>query len=400
MSSPPLRRPRARVIANPASGGSRDHAASVRAAVGVLAERGWTIEWHNTQAAGEAEALAAESAQRGDDVVVVAGGDGTIHEAMNGLVGSRTALAVLPAGTANVLAAQLGLVGVPTPLHRANLPAVAEELARGAPRPVDVGWALPRGGTIRHFLLWAGVGLDASIAREIETEARDLKRLLGPAAFGAVGLRQTARGDGGSEAIVRWDNHKVRDRLLLAVIANIPLYGGALRIAPEAQLDDGRLNVALFRGSNLLTAVQSYLGGDVRSVMQHITALLGGRAEDSRPITESAANVRIVSRRPLPVHLDGEPFCETPVSIGVLERALLLWVPPTAPAGLFLDDSRTVNQQEEPHGDGSGERSASMRVRGGAEATREIILRPARGDRPPWRGLSGMALAYRALRRP
>jgi YegS/Rv2252/BmrU family lipid kinase len=326
---------RARIISNPASGGSRDQVSARRAAVGVLAEHGWTIDWRTTRKRGDATHLAREAADMGCDVVVVAGGDGTVHEAVNGLVGTDTALAVLPTGTANVLAAQLGLVGVPTSLHRANLPAVAEELAHGAARPVDLGWAQPRGGDARYFLLWAGVGLDAAVAREIETEARDLKRLLGPAAFGAVGLRRTALGEGGVEAIIRLDDQRIRDHLLLAVVSNISLYAGAIQLAPEARLDDGALNVALFRGQNILRALQSYFGGDVRSVMQHLSALLTGRADDSRPVTAPVRSVRVIARDALPVHLDGEPFCETPVTIGVRPLGLQLWVPPTAPDLLF-----------------------------------------------------------------
>ena len=335
MSAPAQRDLRARIIANPASGGARDQRVARRTAAGLLAELGWTIDWRETEGRGDATRLATEAADRGYDVVIAVGGDGTVHEVVHGLVGSRTALAVLPAGTANVLAAQLGLMGVPSTLHRANLPAVAEALARGAPRAVDLGWARPRGGRRRHFLLWAGVGLDAAVAREIETEARDLKRLLGPAAFGAVGLRRTALGGAGAEAVVRLDAQRVRDELLLAVVSNISLYAGAIQLAPEARLDDGLLNVALFRGQNILRALRSYFGGDVRTVVQHLSALLTGRVDDSRPITAPARRVRVVAREALPVHLDGEPFCETPVTIGVAPLALRLWVPPTAPDRLF-----------------------------------------------------------------
>jgi len=320
----------ARVIVNPAAGGGRAHGPALRAAVGCLAEHGWTVSWRVTEGAGHAQALAAEATAAGIDVVVAAGGDGTVSEIVNGLAGSPTALAVLPAGTGNVLAAELGLIGIPTPLHRADLVAAAEALCAGAPRWVDLGFARSAGRAGRFFCLWAGVGLDAEVARLIEGEGRELKRRLGPAAYGAMGIK-AAFAATGMPAVVECDERRASGRLLLAVVANVRLYGGAVVLAPEAQLDDGRLDVSLFWGRSLFSTVRH-----VGTVLLHRQ---GHRAEfESRP----ARHVSVTTDAALPVHLDAEPFGTTPVTVEVRPRSLRLIVPPAAPADLFTERSRAA----------------------------------------------------------
>ncbi len=314
----------AHIIANPAAAGGRGREEPLQNAVGYLAAQGWTVSWRWTEHAGHAEALARQAAAAGISVVVVAGGDGTVNEVVNGLVGTETALAVLPAGTGNVLAAQLGLVGIPTPLHRPDPPTAARLLCRGSLHRVDTGFATPRGGSGRHFLLWAGIGLDAAIAHELEGEARDLKRTLGPVAYGALGIK-TALEAVGTPAIIRADGQRLRDRLLMGVVANIPLYGGAFELTPEARLDDGLLDLELFAGGGWWSAVG------------HLGAILTRQRDTAhaRPCRQFR-HVRIVTERPVPVHLDAEPYGTTPVTMEVCRHSLRLLVPPSAPESLFI----------------------------------------------------------------
>jgi len=317
-----LAKGRAVVIANPAAGGG-GRSDSLRAAVGAFAEAGWTVSLCRTERLGHARALATEAARDGVELVVAAGGDGTVNEVTNGLVGTRSAMGVLPAGTGNVLAAQLGLIGVPTPLHRGNLEWAAGELCRGTIRAVDVGVAEPRSGEPRHFLLWAGVGLDAAVTHEIEGPARDLKRMMGPAAFGAVGLRSAWRLKG-TDTVVLQDGAKTRGALLWAIVANVPLYAGAFRLSSDVRIDDGRLDVALLFGVGL-----------VSSLVEAVRAKLGRPGAAPWPETSGAGRVRFNTSGPMPVHIDAEPFGSTPIRFSVRERALRLLVPPAAPADLF-----------------------------------------------------------------
>lgn len=310
------------IIANPNAGGGRGTDA-LHSAAGVLAGSGWTVSVRWTSRPGEAEDVARDAAAAGLDVVVAAGGDGTVNEVANGLVHSRTALAVLPLGTGNVLAAQLGLVGVPTPLYRPDVQAAARALAEGRLATIDTGLARPLRGPARHFVLWAGVGFDATVALELEGNGRDLKRRFGPFAYGALGLR-AALGLRGTPARLRVDGRRVDGRLLMGVVANVSLYAGAVDLLPEAVLDDGQLDVAIFLGERLPAAIG------------HLSAVLRRRAFATPDrVLVSARQVRVVARRRLPVHLDAEPFGTTPIRFAVVPASLRLVVPPSAPARLF-----------------------------------------------------------------
>ena len=310
------------IIANPNAGGGRGTEA-LHSAVGVLAGRGWTVTVRWTSAPGEAESVARDAAAAGQDVVVAAGGDGTVNEVANGLVHSGTALAVLPLGTGNVLAAQLGLVGVPTPLFRPDVPAAARALADGRILTIDTGLARPLHGPARHFVLWAGIGFDAAVAHELEDTGRALKRRLGPFAYGALGLR-AALGLRGTPASLRVDGRRVQGRLLLAVVANVGRYAGALDLAPNAQLDDGRLDVAIFLGERLPEG------------LGHLSAVLRGKPSTTPDrVLLTARQMRVVARRALPVHLDAEPFGNTPIRFAVVPASLRLVVPSTAQPRLF-----------------------------------------------------------------
>jgi YegS/Rv2252/BmrU family lipid kinase len=311
------------VLVNPQAGASRAPAA-LDEALAVLAAAGWALAVQPTGTSREAEDRASAAAAAGSDVVLAAGGDGTVNAVANGLVGRAAALAVLPLGTANVLAAQLGLVGLPSPLHRPDVVAVAEALAAGRPRRIDCGLARPLFAPARHFVLWAGIGFDAAVAHEMEGSGRALKDRFGSLAYGAVGLR-SALAQRGTPARIRLDGERIQERLFLAVAANAPLYGGAVDLLPGARLDDGKLDVALFFGEHLGTAAR------------HLAAVLLRRhgARGHRRRLAAAERLRVLAARPLPVHLDGEPFGTTPLRITVLPGALRLWVPPTAAETLF-----------------------------------------------------------------
>jgi YegS/Rv2252/BmrU family lipid kinase len=314
---------RAWLVANPTAGGGR-RGEALRTALGVLVQAGWEVAWRPTEAPLHAESLAREASLAGMDLVVAAGGDGTVHEVANGLAGSRTALAVLPAGTGNVLAGQLGLVGVPTPLNRVDLPAAARSLVKGRIRPVDLGFARPHRGPGRYFLMWAGIGLDAEITEAMEGEARDLKRNLGPAAFGIVGAQRLLAARGQS-SLIRCDRAALRGDLLLGLVSNVRLYAGAVEVAPEARLDDGLLDLSLFFTDGPLTSLRHL--GDV---------LTGNQRADATRIDAQASRLRFISREPLAVHLDAEPFGTTPLTVEIRALALRLLVPEGAPEALFV----------------------------------------------------------------
>jgi diacylglycerol kinase (ATP) len=195
--------------------------------IDALRPRGITVTPHVTTGPGDATRLAATAVEAHADLVIVHGGDGTINETMQALVGTQTPLAVWPGGTSNVLARELGLP--------AGFDLLADVIGAGRTRRVSVG----RAGE-RYFLLMAGVGLDADVVRAVHP---GLKRLTGEGAYWMAGLRQLAdwhpvhflvETDGGQHSAT------------FAVVANAPSYGGGLRFAPEASMDDDLLDVCLF----------------------------------------------------------------------------------------------------------------------------------------------------------
>jgi diacylglycerol kinase family enzyme len=219
------------------------------------------------------------------------------------------------------MAAQLGLVGVPTPLHRPNMAAAATSAVRSVPRLVDLGFVEGRHAPGRHFVMAAGVGLDAAVTAAVEGESRDLKKVLGPAVFGAVGLRAIL-GTTGTPCVLRSDGRELRLPLLLAVVSNIRLYGGTLELTPEAALDDGLLDIAVFSGAG------------PRDSMAHLGAVLAHRGDVPGSRFQSAS-VEFATDAPVQVQLDGDPFGTTPVRCTARAGRLWLLVPPEAPDGLF-----------------------------------------------------------------
>jgi len=188
---------------------------------------GCVITERATTARGDAEAFARAAHTADYDLVVAAGGDGTINEVINGLADSAVPLAILPLGTANVLANEIGLGG--------SARAVAEAIAHLEPRPVFLGTA-----NGRHFALMVGVGFDARVVERVDLR---LKRAFGKLAYALTALRQLFR--------YRPERYQVdvdgkRFTAAAVVIAKGHFYGGRFIVARHARLDEPRLQVALF----------------------------------------------------------------------------------------------------------------------------------------------------------
>lgn len=305
------------LIHNPAAG-PRDVQDELVKVASYLRSHGWTLALRETQRPGHAQELAREAAQQGADLVVAVGGDGTVGEVASGLVGGRAALGVLPVGTGNLWAHMLG-VPVWSPVYPSALMDAARVLVRGERRRIDLG----KMGD-RYFILWCGVGFDAKIAGNIE-QHRDLRRSLGHFAYLVVGVVQ-AMAMRGTRTTIVVDGHARRCRVLLIVVSNAQLYGPSLRISPDALLDDGLLDICIFRGQNAL------------DVWRHFFLVRVGRHETSSHIEMlRGKRIQVLGGKPLPVQLDGDPVGNTPMTIEVLPHAIELVVPQWAPPSLFLN---------------------------------------------------------------
>lgn len=221
------------LISNPHAGrGGKHRALEVAQFCGHLKERDVAVELVNTAGPGDACQLAARAAVEGWREVIVSGGDGTINEALQGIVGKNVRLAVWPRGTANVLAHELGL---PFDTEEA-----ASAVARGTARRLYPGCAMDEATeTKRYFLLMAGIGLDASIVQRVDPR---LKRRVGEAAFWYSGVEHLARWQPVPfDVEVNGENFSAT----FAAIGKAPRYGGNLAITPRVRCDEPQFEMCL-----------------------------------------------------------------------------------------------------------------------------------------------------------
>jgi len=265
---------------------------------------GCQIEVRETVAPGDAEAWARDSAAAGYDVVVAAGGDGTIREVINGLVGIPAAppLAILPLGTANVLAVEIGLSSDPA--------ALAEMIATGKGRPICLGRIRGQTGRGTVFTAMAGVGFDAHVVAGISL---GLKRIIGKGAYVAEALRQLGS--------FRFPCYQVvadgrAYEAASVIVANGRHYAGRYVCAPAAAIAVPLLHVCLFDSGGPLAA------------LRYMAALQTGRLE-ARPDYRIVPTRQVTISAPAgePVQADGDIVAHLPVEIDVVSGALRLVMP-------------------------------------------------------------------------
>lgn len=302
---------RARIIANPASGGSQSDAALRELADTArwLTERGLPTELRLTRRAGHATDLAHEAATAGYDMVIAAGGDGTVNDVIQALAGYRAALGVLPMGTVNVWAREMGI----------GLTAIEarETLLHGVRRRVDLG----RAGQ-RYFLMMAGIGFDAEVARRVEhgrLKRFGLKLLEYLATVGILSVTRPS-----DTVHITVGSRKRRAQALMVVIGNTRLYGGAMTFTQRAVADDGALDVLVIGSGGILHRL-NVLG----------RAFLRLPAVGPRVRYERTQSLRLEAKRPVPVQVDGEVIGYLPMTFTVAPQALSVIVPRNTPAGLF-----------------------------------------------------------------
>jgi YegS/Rv2252/BmrU family lipid kinase len=310
---------RSKLIVNPTSG-PWDVRRELPAVLNHLEEYGWQTALHQTERAGEATDLARRAADQELDAVFVVGGDGTINEVINGLAESEVALGVLPGGTGNVWAKELGL---PTrsPRHLQPLVDSVHALVPGVTRRIDLGKA-----NDRYFLQWTGFGLDAEVTYAMEPRTRRQRRL-GTVAY-IVAAVSTAATMAGIRTRLYIDDERVYRRAILVVVSNSQLYGGIVRIATDARLDDGLLDVNVFSGTGFGSAIRTALG-----------VITGLHVRDPRHSFYRGCTIQVETDKPMAVHLDGEPFGTTPVECQVVPRALSVLIPRHIRPDLFADET-------------------------------------------------------------
>lgn len=287
----------------------------------VLEENNWKVQLEQTQSGEHIVHLARQAAEAGLEAFFMAGGDGSLNQAVKGLIGSETALGVLPSGTANVWAQELGLPGL-TWTRWLALEESARRLATGKICPVDVGYC-----NGRPFLLWAGIGLDAFVVHRIEPRKRWEKHFA--VVQYATSLVWRASYWHGMNLKVEADGKQISGHFLLAVVSNVHLYaGGMANLSPQARLDDGTMDLWLFEGETLGDTVQ--LAWDLWA---------GRHVESERVQCVPFRHLRLESDSSTHVQLDGEGFNgDGEVEIEVEPLALNVLVPEKTPQPLFVGE--------------------------------------------------------------
>jgi diacylglycerol kinase (ATP) len=275
------------IIFNPVAGRRRAHL--LWRVLDVLSENGARIELAETSGPGHATALARDAARGGASLVVAAGGDGTIAEVANGLIGSATRLGVIPLGTANVLAQELELPFAPR--------SVASALAFGRTRRLWPGFA--RGpDSERLFVQMLGAGIDAQVVHRMPSP---LKRVFGRGAYVLQTLRELAR--------YRFDPLTLRidgieTQAVSVIVSKGRYYGGHYMLAPEAKSCEPGFTVAVFPD------------GGVLSTLAYGAALplnLLPRAPGIRLVR--ASQIEIIGNCATPAQADGDVAGTTPLAI-------------------------------------------------------------------------------------
>lgn len=287
------------VVVNPSSahGAGRHLMSRIRSA---LTDRlGNPLKIRFSENAEHLTELARTASQNGTDVFVACGGDGTTHYALQALVHSKTALGVIPIGSGNDLAVNLG---IPSNLERA-----AEVIAQGKTRVIDLAQT-----RTAVYACIAGVGLDSEVNRRANARNRWIRgRTLYP-----VAILQTLISFRPRQVRIRCDQQVFEGPIMFAVVANAPSYGRGIRIAPMAMPDDGVLNVGIVKSMAKL-----------RLLWHYPKTYRGTHVEQPFFLHLQGREIEIESPEPLDLFGDGEFIEQTPTRIRVLHRALKVVVP-------------------------------------------------------------------------
>ena len=320
------------MIYNPRAGPA-NLAATIELVADFWRARDWQVVVQPTQKIGHATELAAAAAAAGHRLVLAAGGDGTLGEVANGLAGTETVMAPVPAGTANSFAKELLMprpgLGTPQRLLHA-----VSTLAAGTVQRMDLGYTVgvesEEGTNGRHWLLWSGAGVDGFLVEELEPRPTWSKRL------GMLGWTlqaiSVAHRLPQMQAKVTIDDVEYEGEYALVLVSNCRRYaGGEMLISPGAQLDDGLFEVWIFHGCGFRNTVKHLVRGLRGTHIEHPDVqLVHGRS------------ITIHTTPEMPCQTDGDKAGSTPLSVTLKPGALQMLIPNTAPADLFGKPGETL----------------------------------------------------------
>lgn len=267
--------------------------------------------------AADRDAVVARAARAAGEpwrAVVAAGGDGTINAVVNGLMQHKDSplppLGVLPMGTGNVFAFNMGISGWRE---------ASRVIRAGHTRAIDVGWAdAPDGSNLQHFLLMAGVGFDAQV---VENTSLRLKYVLRDFAYVLKTLENVVLHEGAEMTLQFEGGKELSGNFWQVMVGNVASYAWSIKVTQNARLDDGFIDVCAMPYRNKAVSFQQ--------AMQILTGQHVARGVAKYVKTKG---VLITSREAVPVQLDGDEWGHTPVKLGILPAALQVLAPQPADA--------------------------------------------------------------------
>ncbi|NIK69653.1 MULTISPECIES: diacylglycerol kinase [unclassified Paenibacillus] len=290
---------RARLIYNPTSG-REEMKRRLPDILQKLDQAGIETSCHATIGAGDATLAAADAAQRDYDLIIAAGGDGTIYEVINGMANkpNRPPLGILPLGTTNDFARAMGI-----PKHWEY---ACDLIIQNYTRPIDVGQA-----NERYFINIAGGGSLTELTYDVPIK---LKTMIGQLAYYLKGLEKMTRLSP-TELIIEAEGvGKFHEEFMLFLICNSNSVGGFEKLAPEAKPDDGLFDVVLLRRCNLAEFIRIAT-----------LALRGEHLNDSHVIHFRTNKMKVTSPSYVQINLDGEYGGTLPFTFSVLPSHLQIF---------------------------------------------------------------------------
>ncbi|MDF2720976.1 MAG: putative lipid kinase [Paenibacillus sp.] len=291
--------PRARLIYNPTSG-REEMKRRLPEVLHRLERGGLETSTHATTGEGDATIAAAEAVERGFDVIIAAGGDGTLYEVINGMAerNNRPSLGILPVGTTNDFARALGI-----PKHWEF---AVDLILQNHTRTIDVGKI-----NKRYFINMAGGGSMTELTYEVPSK---LKTMIGQLAYYMKGLEKLPRLRP-TELMFRSKEMTVHEEVMMFLICNSNSVGGFEKLAPDASLNDGLLDVFILRKCNLPEFIRIVSA-----------ALRGEHMFDPHVIHFKTQSIQVTSPDYVQLNLDGEFGGTLPCTISVLHDHLKIFV--------------------------------------------------------------------------
>lgn len=301
------------VIINPNSG-PKSIELSLENSIEKIRKAGFEVEKLISRSTTDAKDFTTKAVKEKVDLVIAVGGDGTINEIAAHLVKTDIPLGIIPTGTANVFANELG---IPTRklLKWDYVLKATDVILEGQVKYVDLGKVIFENKLEKYFVMWCGIGLDAKLVAAKNTPPKKMiGRIINYLSW-LLKVIKLSIAFSGSKTVIKLDKRTEEINLLQAIVSNGSLYANYFTVSKHAKLDDGLLDAYLLRNRGLIFRTKIL----IKSILS--------RKLFSELDTTQNKHISVKSETPLPVHVDAEAIGYTPVEIEIVPHALKVIAP-------------------------------------------------------------------------